>query len=701
MDKFDAFVSQLANLPSIRALRRGLLYLTPLILIGSIILALLNLPIPAYQNFMGSVFGVGWRDIGLAIHKGTLQIVALLSLITVSYAMANEKELVKSGEVDPITIVITAFASYVVFTNDPTVLINASDAGSTGMFRALIISELNCSLFCILYKFRDRISPSDQSSYNGSALIRASFRAVIPALLTILVFAVADILLHFIGLAGGESILLKIISKIWAEQNFFSVLLIILVTQILWFLGIHGGNVVMDAMASGAPVAASAAGAPIFTKEFYDTYVYLGGAGATLGLLIALLLVGRNSSENRLAKDAIVPGIFNINEIMIYGLPIIFNPYFAIPFICSPVVLGFTSWVSVSLGWVPLPTQAVQWTTPVFLSGYLSTGSVAGVVLQAVNLALAVLIYVPFIQMQQRHQQRVRLSVFQNLGGEMQHIQEQQRKNILNRHDDTGALARALIKEIKEGLAKDSVPLHLEYQPKVNQKGEVIGAEALLRWNHPVYGYVSPLIILGSCDEAGLTNELGRWIMHQAFSDLKRWHNQGLNKLSLSVNLSPRQLKEDESLVQTVQFHINRLGIDPRYLELELTENAAIDPSDTTRSKLESIRNLEVNLSIDDFGMGHSSLLYICNFYANVIKLDAALVQAVTNDSQRQQIVKSILTLCAQLNVKAIAEGVETREQAQVLYDLGCQCFQGFYFSRSLNCVKFIEYVEQHGMADI
>lgn len=696
IEKLDILASKLANQQTISALRKGLLYLMPLILIGSIVLALISLPIPAYQNFMMHVFGEGWKEIGLSIHKCTLRIMAILALITVSYAVSKEKDIVMSGEVNFIIIVITAFSSYFIFTDNTDMIISENVAGSSGMFEAIVISVLACNLFCFFYKCRNLIQHSDIVHFNGSTLIRASFRAVVPALLTILFFSVAKALFEFTGLNGIQTMLFQGINETWmAGRNYFSVLFILLITHVLWFFGIHGGNVVMDAMSKVAPVVDSAANITIFTKEFFDTYVYLGGAGATLGLLVVLLLTGKKSGENKLAKVSLLPAIFNINEVIIYGLPIIFNPYYFIPFLLSPIVLSFTAWVSVRLGWVPPITQKVEWTTPIFLSGYLSTGSVAGIVIQALNLILAVLIYIPFVRLQERSQQRARITVFKNLANEIQYIQERPQKNILNRHDETGSLARALMNEIKHGLTNNCVPMHLEYQPKVNYNGEIMGAEALLRWNHPIYGYVSPLIILRICDEANLTNELGRWIIKKAFSDLEYWHKHKYNKVSLSVNLSPRQVQEDATLVQYVKSCIELFHIDPGFTELELTENATIDLSYSTQSKLKQIRDLGMNLSIDDFGMGHSSLLYLCDFYANVVKIDASLVRNITKDGHYVQIVKSILTLCDQLKVKAVAEGVETKDQVEILHKLGCQYFQGFYFSRSLTCDKFIEFLNK------
>lgn len=693
MEKLDALASRLANQQTLQGLRRGLLYLMPLILIGSFILALTNLPIPIYQSFLEHTLGDGWRDISLSIYHGTLQILSMTALITVSYALAGKENLVISGEVNPIVIVITTFASYITFSNDSKLIPNAAEAGTACISGALIISVLACKMFCFFYNCRDRIRSSNLIDYQGSSRIRSSFRAVIPSLLTILFFSVAR---HWFDVI--QIMLQRIIHEAWfSEYNYFSALMIILLTHVLWFLGIHGGNFMNNTMSGAGTEVSETAISAIFTKEFFDIYVYLGGAGVTLGLLVALLLAGERGGERRLARISILPGIFNINEIIIFGLPILFNPYYLIPFLMSPVILGITSWIAVYIGWIPPATHAVEWTTPIFLSGYLGSGSMAGVVLQAANLILAVLIYMPFVRLQARQHHRSRMTAFRNLASEVQYIQAGQQRSFLNRHDETGYLARALAAEIRDGLLHHAPSFHLEYQPKVNYKGEVMGAEALLRWMHPVYGTVSPLVILSLCDEAHLTHQLGQWIIHQACCDWKYWHDQGYEQVSLSMNLSPQQLKEDDSLVEVVESCIRRFEVDPHCIELELTENATIDLSEATLNKLKQIKEMGLSISIDDFGAGHSSLLYLCDLYANVVKLDASLIRTITSDRYRRQIVKSLISLCSQLKVKLIVEGVETQEQMELLHEFGCEYYQGYYFSRSLDSDSFMEYLQQHG----
>ena len=697
IEKLDIMFSKMVYRKTLRILRRGVLSMMPLVLVGSVVFALLTLPIPSYHRFMSCIFGEAWQEIGLSFHYATLQIMALLALIAVSYAAAKEMTLVRSGEVSSVSIVITVFASYIALTHR-NLIVQAHEAGSSGMFKALIVSIAASHLFCFFYKLCCRILPSNVIPHLGGALTQASFLAVMPSFLTVFVFSGAKVLLVSTGINSYPGILLQRINETWMTgANFVSAVLLILLTHILSFFGVRGEPMLADAVSGATRVVTSFEGPNILTKGFYDTYVYLGGVGATMGLLLAFLLAGEN---NRLVKISVPLGIFNINDTVLYGFPVIFNSYYFIPFLLSPVILGLNAYLALLLGFVPPVTQAIEWTTPIFLSGYLASGSVSGVILQVINLAAAVLIYLPFVRLQAKNQQRDRLTTFHVLSEELQNTWEKRQEKIISRHDDVGLLARTLLAEIRSSLQGSKKSLYLEYQPKVNYCGEVMGGEALLRWIHPVYGYISPHIVLSICDEAGLTNQLGIWVIRKALSDLRRWQDQGYGGLSISINLNPNQLKDDDTLIETVGRLIDDHGLKPGCIEFELTENAAVDPGDSTRDKLKQIRELGVDISIDDFGMGHSSLLYLCDFHANIVKIDASLVHRIASDRRRQQIVETILTLCKQMKVQVVAEGVETKEQVQMLHELDCDYYQGFYFSRALSCDKFMEYVNQHGISE-
>jgi EAL domain-containing protein (putative c-di-GMP-specific phosphodiesterase class I) len=271
----------------------------------------------------------------------------------------------------------------------------------------------------------------------------------------------------------------------------------------------------------------------------------------------------------------------------------------------------------------------------------------------------------------------------------------------MRRSDEVGTLARKLARELNDLLAKpaDDNALHMEFQPKVMKDGKVHGAEALLRWTHDYFGEIPPPVTLAIADEAGKNNELGNWVVKQSFLGMKRWWDAGY-KIKMSINLTPEQLNTDEKLYGTIAKIMDEVGMDSKSAEFELTENATIDVSDTLIDTFKKLRAEGASFSIDDFGMGHSSLKYLFDFFANVVKLDVSLVQDVVKGKDRKLIVETILELCHRLDVHVVCEGVETKEQLDIMSSLGAEYFQGWYFSKALKIDDMIEYIKTHGTTD-
>ena len=706
----DRAMGKISENQIISAIRRGLLHIMPLIMVGSFTLMILNLPIPAFQDFMGSIFGEYWRTLGLAIYNGTFEIMSLAAVMSISYAYYSRMDVVMSGVLNPLSVIIASLCSYFTFHYVGDVLIETNSANSRGMLAAIVISIVSTRIYVLLFKnIRGKINVY---TYDADSLLRYSLKNILPLLITLIFFGLVRVLFNILNMNLVAEGIMESINNAFQSSNggLISTILFIVIIQVLWFFGMHGTNI-LDTVARNIFLAASdinianveAGEAPtqIFTKEFFDAFVFIGGAGCTLGLLIALLIAGKSSNSNRVARYSILPGLFNINETMTYGLPIIFNPYYLIPFMLGPIITCIVSYLGFFSGLVPLTIQRVEWTTPIFLSGYVSTGSIAGIILQAVNLALSVLIYFPFVRLYEKQVMRNNIKIYQSLAEKV--VTDDASKDpekVLGRSDYLGVLARSLISEIEQEIANEkNRTLHLKYQPKVTADGKVFGAEALLRWEHPVYGYVSPLVILNLCDEAGLTNHLGTWIMNTALKQLEEWHKAGYEDISLSVNLTPKQLKEDVHLLQTIDSCLKKTKVSPSKVELELTEHAAVDQSFATRQRLEQIKQTGINLSIDDFGMGNSSLLYIRDFFVNVVKIDISLVRSINDNLQSQEIVRSIVSLCSQLGIEMVAEGVETKEQMEKLQELGCHQYQGFYYSKALSNDDFIQYVKSVGIA--
>ena len=363
---FDNLTARISGNRIIRAIRRGMLYMMPMVLIGSIMLTVLNLPLADFQRLMNTLLSGHWREVALAIHNGTFQVLALLSLISVSYTYANEHKVVQTGEISVISVILCAFMSFFSFNMEADLIITAQNARSTGMFGAIVVAIISTRVLIFFYEkgiARMRLAGRD-------AILMSSVKMLLPSLLTAACFALARLFLQLTGLSGAfGSAYGSLFAMLGSYPNKLLVaFLYILLIQVLWFCGLHGTNLMEQPVydlfmaASDTNMALAEAGqAPteILTKEFLDTFVFLGGCGATLGLLLTLLFAARRTNFSRIARFSLFPGVFNINEMMVYGLPIIFNPYYLVPFILSPMVLATTTYLAMGSGLVPLTFASV------------------------------------------------------------------------------------------------------------------------------------------------------------------------------------------------------------------------------------------------------------------------------------------------------------------------------------------------------
>jgi diguanylate cyclase (GGDEF)-like protein len=225
----------------------------------------------------------------------------------------------------------------------------------------------------------------------------------------------------------------------------------------------------------------------------------------------------------------------------------------------------------------------------------------------------------------------------------------------------------------------------VHYQPQVNTStGEIIQLEALVRWQHPDIGLVSPATFIPLAEETGLIVPIGEWVLKTACAQNKAWHDAGLPPVCVAVNLSARQFQQP-NLVEMVGRILSETGLDPRFLELEITESSVMGNMDFSRAMLRDLHNMGVGISMDDFGTGYSSLLYIKNFPLHGLKIDQSFVRDLTTDPNNAAIVTAVIALGHGLNLSVVAEGVETEEQKDFLRSLQCEVMQGYLFSRPLS----------------
>lgn len=238
--------------------------------------------------------------------------------------------------------------------------------------------------------------------------------------------------------------------------------------------------------------------------------------------------------------------------------------------------------------------------------------------------------------------------------------------------------------------------LSLVYQPQVDAHGVVLGAEALVRWQHPRHGFIPPGTFIALAEQSDLIIQIGDWVLNQACSRLASWqHQPGLQHLSLSVNVSAIQFSQRD-YVQNVKNTLASSGAEPSRLKLELTESALARDIDGIVAKMKELRTLGVELSLDDFGTGFSSLSYLKRLPLQQIKIDQSFVRDLLEDPQDAAIVQTVVDLSRTLGFSVIAEGVETEGQRDALLERGCTQYQGYLFSRPLRDDAFEAYCLQH-----
>ena len=234
-------------------------------------------------------------------------------------------------------------------------------------------------------------------------------------------------------------------------------------------------------------------------------------------------------------------------------------------------------------------------------------------------------------------------------------------------------------KAIRQAFDKGEFQLH--YQPQMNIKNEIISAEALLRWNKSESLHINTEDLIDTIEQIGLTHELGYWVFDQACSQLEKWRNQGHSIKSIAVNVSAKQFHQN-LFADQIKSIIESYNIKPSQMILELTEAVIIEDLSNLVDKLNELKEYGVRISLDDFGTGYSSLAYLKDLPIDQLKIDKLFIQDLTSDRDSLAIVKTIINLAESMQIDLIAEGIETKEQFKVLKQLGCQSFQGFYFSK-------------------
>lgn len=412
MEKY--FVPIAAKIGSQRhlvAIRDGFVTIMPLIIAGSFAVLINNLPWEAYQNFMNSVLPANWKDFGGVIYDGSFTIMSILIVATISYHLA------KGYDKDGVGAAVISIGSFfILYPKTPMQLadnlgFNSNYLGSTGLFIAIIVALVATEIYVrlvgnpkLVIKMPDGVPPA----------VSRSFAGLLPSIIVLVIAGALRMMFVAIGIDNVfESLFLTIQKPLEGlVGSFGGMLILILFQQLLWFFGIHGSNIIAPivnavllplTLANTTALQNGQIPQNIVNSQFLDSYVNMGGSGTTIALLIAIFIVGRRSKqEMMIAKLGIAPACFNINEPVIFGMPLVLNPVYFIPFILAPLASASIAYGLTLIGFVPAVSIVANWVTPPILGAVISTGSLTGGLVALICLVVSVLIYIPFVVISSR-----------------------------------------------------------------------------------------------------------------------------------------------------------------------------------------------------------------------------------------------------------------------------------------------------------
>ena len=403
---------KLGNNKVLIAIRDGFLVSTPLIIVASIFLVIANFPIPGYVDFLAQFFGQGWPSKMDAIIDSTFSVLGLLGAVGIGYAYARQLES------DPIAGGAVALVCFLIIT--PKVhsdFVNAANGkafngfalahlGSAGMFLAMLTAIISVKIFVTIknkgwvIKMPDGVPPA----------VTQSFAALIPSAFAMFFFFVVYLVFSATDYQYAHNFIYKILQAplMGFGQSLIFEPIYQFLSTLFWFFGINGPAVTntvfnpihlaltaenLEAFKQGATLP------NIFTGPFGDFFGNFGGGGSTLSLVFLMVFFGKSERMKKLGRLAIVPGIFGINEMIIFGLPVVLNPLIVIPFILTPLVNTILATIATLIGLIPYTTgAALPWTTPFFFSGWLATGSIVAGLFQIVLIIIGMCIYYPFFR---------------------------------------------------------------------------------------------------------------------------------------------------------------------------------------------------------------------------------------------------------------------------------------------------------------
>lgn len=693
-NKWIAFWDKLEGRSQIMNIRCAFILAIPVILAGSIALTVQSL-LDLFGSDLALLHFI--RDMASLVYNATFGILSIIMTVLICV-----KNLEKKGKrVNVLLGVLIAVSGFIILNGGLEQAIKHGSLGVKGMFTAIVTAYLASELYVLFSRlFRKK----DGNLYGNDLDFQDIVRSLPAVLCTVGIFGLINELIALLTPADSfNDLFVRGVNLLAGSlgRSLGSGICFVLISSLLWFFGVHGSDVLepvtqrlfQPAIESNeAAVAAGGQATEILSKTFFDVFVLMGGCGCMIGLFLCVLIFSRNRDTRSLTKISSPMVLCNVNEIMTFGIPVIMNPILLPPFLLAPLVCLLDSWAAMRLGIVPIPVREVEWITPVLISGYMATDSLAGVLLQLVNIGVSVLIYWPFLKMYEAWQQH-------HLQDQLKQVTEYMKKmehmghtlELTRQRDDIGAISRQIAQELNRSLKAGKVRIF--YQPQYNSDDECMGAEALLRFGTEKYGNIYPPLVLQLAREMDYLWDLEKYVLSYVVKDAENVQKAVGHKVKVSINVTPETMQTEEFMdyMELINISWNRDLVD---ICIEVTEQSYID-IDEMDAVLRQLHELGYMLAIDDFSMGSTSIKFLKKNYFDIIKLDGNLVKNIFGPGNEREILNSITALAKSLGVQVIAEYTENRQVQKALEEMGCSFYQGYFYSPAVSIEQLGDALKQ------
>lgn len=632
-----------------------------------------------------------WGFTGISVLNGA-EIARLYSfLLPLFLNLSLSAALARTKGLDPVSTQLIAMICFFRVSGFLSIDPNYEPVTQAGsILTSIVITWLSIQLLDYLYGIPQlRLIPSP---YEIHPHLKPTFKLITAGILTVFCFELFGQTASFLLNKGLVTALVGHIPKPHELGAVIELMFYKLVALFTWFIGLHGEHSaegLFRLINQGAP---SDEFRRLTLDNIHNVFMNIGGSGSTFVIPLLIIFNKRKLRFQSVARLSLVFSFFNVNEILMFGLPIILNPFLLIPFVLAPFINLFIALSMIHLGIFSVVPEPIPWMSMPLYSAYIaSDGSLWAVLTQFVCIIADGVVYFPFLILASRQQAAPmalkRLFTDEKYGVLEPEIRQQQSQQLTIAPQQTLGqltLTQKVMKQMQNGR------FELYYQPKVDaQSLEVVGFEALLRLKNR-QGHISSPNFLPVLYRHGLSKTIDQKVIDLAFDHLLYWRSLGLSVPTIAINFDKAFLLD----TQAVRAFLNRANYHHIVFNIEITEHTYTTATQSLASVVSRIRAAGHRIAIDDFGAGYSCLTSLLEIEVDEIKLDRKLVvPMITQENRGELLLESSIKLCHDLGFLVVAEGIETREQLKRAQRLGVDVLQGYYLGRPMSHHQMADYM--------